>query len=935
MKRSTFLLVLTGGCLLQSSALCAKDELFYYKIPLRQLALEGALPTQSEPSGLNWQQRQMLGYFLPYAIVEQGQVYVDFGKEIVQQDFFRAESVSQILDNAQVIIETPQKSLPSGTLIIPRPDLSGMDRFPFKLKTGTAPLSAAEGSTTFYAAMQRHYELLLQQDFTGGAWFRYQALKAAGQSSKQTSLFDPNTFQTQDNIHRPDPFESSYALFTGQQAISENIQLDRTLQTFANQPRTIDLSTIEGITTAQIDWQALVKDVKVDPDPLAAYIPADQHAIFYPTFRSMMDFLDRLKDSHQTLEPVGFSVAQLEFYEQQMCVWLDGWSRFWGPKSIRGVALTGSDPYLAEGTDSAILFDARVGKLVYGNTESKQKDKLKEIKGAKLLEGSIDDVHYRAVISPDRRVCSYLAQVDNVVVVTNSLAQLQKIVRTAKNKQPRMADLDEYKFFRNRYNEKQNEQTALVVLTDAAIRRWCSPQWRIGAARRRFAIAALAHMQAAWLEQGSAFDIFEAQKFLQNYVPDIDGVTLTEAGVTSIVYGNLKFMTPIAELPINKISAEEKQQYERFRDMYQRQWSNFFDPIAVCFLHDSDCTNFDLTVRPLIAASEYRQWMQFGGNNTIRSGDGDPHAESIAHLVFAVDKDSEPIRQAGQFANTMMPLEGQMNAFSWLGRWITLYADESPFWQELSVYIDNRDSRISNFLEANTGRIPLAVAAEIESPARLAVFLVSLRAFIQQTAPNMTAWETLAYKDQAYVKITVRYNPESAQPPALYYAVLPDQLVFSPNESLIQRAIDRSLDADNKKRSGRINWAGNNIALRVNEQGWKIVELLANQSYAKWLQMQAWNNLPILTEWHALKGNNESQFHESFWYQPLSNPSGTEYKWNENWRTVESTLFGHPGQPKLPSGLQTPLTHIQQADLGITFEEDGLRSIIKVQRQKK
>jgi hypothetical protein len=937
MKTKYVVWLILAGLLMPAVSLYAQDDT-YYRIPLRQLQIDGAWPDQSNSAALpplNWRQKQMLIYMTPRAAVDEGQVFIELANETGPEDIYRINSISQVLDNCHVVIKTGHNSPISGTLFVPRSDLSGMERLSFKVKPDVVPLEDAAGPRTFYAAMRKHYDILLRRNFTGGSWFRYQSMKTS-QLLEEKQGFDPNTFQTPANVVQRDPYEESFGLFTGQQAVSENIQLDRTLQVFTHQPRTIDLSAIEGITTTSMDWKALTKDIKVAPDPLAAYIPADQHAIFYPTFRLMMDLMDQLKEGRQSLEPAGFSVARLDFYEQQMCVWLDGWSRFWGPKTIRGVALTGSDPYMTEGTDSAILFDASIGKLVYGNTESKQKDKLKEIKDAKFLTGAINGINYQAVVSPDRRVSSYLAQIDNVVVVTNSLAQMQKIVEVSQKKQPRMSDLDEYTFFRHRYNIDQNKQTAVVVLTDAAIRRWCSPKWRIGTARRTFAAAAMSHMQAAWLDEGTAFDLSQAQNHLQDWIPDIGTVTVTEAGITSSVYGNLSYMTPVAELAVDKVSVQEQQQYNRFRDLYQRQWRNFFDPIAVCVLHEPERTQIDMTVRPLIAASEYREWMRIGGTNTLKPGDGDPHPESIAQMIFAIDKNSEPVRQAGQFTLQMMPMESQTNAFGWLGRWVTVYADDSPFWQEFSTCLDNPQNNVDDFLEKNISRVPLAIAAEIENPASLTVFLISLRAFIQQTAPNMTVWESQTYKDQAYVKITIRYKPNIPQPPALYYAVLSNQLVISPNVELIKRAYDRSLLTNNKNSNADVTWAGQNIAVRVNKNGCKVIELLADENYTRWLQKQAWNNLSILTEWHTRKGRlTEAEFHERFWPLPLFLPSGTDYAWNETWRTVESTAFGHPGQPKIPQTLQTPLANVKQADAGITFEEDGLRAVLKIERQKK
>lgn len=924
MKCKTAFLIMTAAYLTVVPMAVALEH--YYRVPLRQLELDHSLPADNlEPGESDWAAFEYIPFFAPYGIADDGRISIDFEMW---------HSVPQMLDSACAVIESTS-TVPSGTLFIPRADLSGMERYTFKLKQGSMALNADEGAKAFHTAMQRHYDRLLQKNFAGGAWFRYQSMKAATIMG-QTEVFDPNVLPNLPNAPTRDPFEDSAALFTGMQAISENIQLDRVLQTTAHQPRTVDLSSIEGITTSQIDWKSAIEGITVEPDPLAAYIPADQHAFFYPTFRRMMDFVDALKGGRQTLEPIGFSVSQLEFYEQQMCVWLDGWSRFWGPKTIRGVALTGSDPYMAEGTDSAILFDASIGKLVFGNTESKQENKLKEIKQAQSLKGTIEGVSYQAVVSPDRRVCSYLAQINNVVVVTNSLSQLQKIVEASQKKRPRMADQDEYKFFRHRYAPEKNDQTAFVVMTDAAIRRWCSPRWRIGAARRAVAAAALSHMQATWIDQGDSFDLNQAQVFLQGWMPDIGKVTVTQAGITSSVYGNLKFLTPIADLLIDKVSVQEQQQYERFRSMYQRQWRDFFDPIAICFLHEPEQTKLDLTIRPLITESEYQHLRQIGGRNTIKAADGDPHPESIAHLIIAIDKDSEPVRQAGQFVLTMMPMTGEVNALGWLGRWITVYADEGAFWKGLSDAYRTKGAQAAfeTYIENNVANIPVAVAADVENPVKLAAFIVALRAWIEQAVPKMTSWQALAYKEQAYTKVVVRSDPNTGPMPAVFYAVLHGQLVISPSESLIQRAIDRSLLK--KKPDSKNVWAGQNIAVRISEKGWDVMELLAGQSYARFLQRQSWENLPILTEWHARKGKlTESEFHNRFWYPALTSPAGTEYAWNERWNTMQSTLFGHPGDPKIPAAVRTPLVDVRQADIGITFEQDGLRAVVNVDCREK
>ena len=67
-------------------------------------------------------------------------------------------------------------------------------------------------------------------------------------------------------------------------------------------------------------------------------------------------------------------------------------------------------------------------------------------------------------------------------------------------------------------------------------------------------------------------------------------------------------------------------------------------------------------------------------------------------------------------------------------------------------------------------------------------------------------------------------------------------------------------------------------------------------------------------------------YHAETWHVLLTCPGGGEYKWNEKFRTYESTVFGHPGQPKKPETPASLLKGFRRFDLGLTFEHDGLRA---------
>jgi hypothetical protein len=74
--------------------------------------------------------------------------------------------------------------------------------------------------------------------------------------------------------------------------------------------------------------------------------------------------------------------------------------------------------------------------------------------------------------------------------------------------------------------------------------------------------------------------------------------------------------------------------------------------------------------------------------------------------------------------------------------------------------------------------------------------------------------------------------------------------------------------------------------------------------------------------------------HERLWGVRLVCPSGGKYVWNEKWHTFESTVWGHPGEPKSGAALPPQLRDFSRARFGLTFEEQGLRARAELQRRK-
>ncbi|MBW3598914.1 MAG: hypothetical protein KY475_16780 [Planctomycetes bacterium] len=905
------------------------EDIFYVK-PLRELEFtKGALPE-------NFDQDRVLrsgSSFRPYAALEtEGEAYVVVELQNAV-DFDLGDS--EFDSTSRIAMRVPQRREIRGKLFIPRADQSGADQLGFVIpaKEGKPGLKPH-----FLRAKRAHYERLLDANIVGAAWFRHESRAAAEalgekwdeQRDRRRRFFGRS--QSTD-------LESTYALASGGRAVSENLQLDRMLPESERGEATVPVDSIKGITVQEFDWEELTENIDPERDPLAAFVPDDQHALFFPSFSALVRVADTAQEQGtpvlRAAEARAEDALSRERYQRQLCLPLGQAERWLGPQLIKSVAITGGDPYFRTGTDVAVLFEAKNPQLLRQTIDARVALSLKDHPDAKAMEGEINGVAYAGARSTDRTICCYVASLDDVVIVANSPRQLERIVAVRHGNAPALDALPEYAFFRDRYPRSDAEESALLVISDKTIRRWCGPRWRIAASRRTRAAAVMAEVQAAHLERLVEGDVERSQVEAVFWVPEADRFTLTPEGVRSSVYGDLDYQTPISELELAYVTTSEADLYRRWRVGYERNWSNFFDPIAVRFTASPDKLAVDLTVMPLIDNSDYEEWASMSRGAKLQPDDGDPHPEALIHWALALNPDSERMKQYGNFAQGMI----RVNPLSWIGESAGVYADRDPFFRDWAAAEDRDD-----FAEENLHRLPVALHISSRSTLKLTAFLTALRGFIEQTAPGMTVWETRTHNGEPYVEIS---PSERAQGDlgdefdrlAIYYAASGQGLTVTLNESVLQRALDRQKarrEANDEAgvKNQAAPWLGENLCLRVERDVLAIIQAGWGDDYRRVMQARAWGNLPILNEWRRLFPEHDPfALHERFWGARPVCPGGGKYVWNESWQTYESTVYGHPGEPKAGPGLPRSLEDVSQADFGLTFEENGLRGRVELSRR--
>jgi len=465
--------------ILLSLTLAARAEDAYFRVPLTDLNItEGKLPEEAmseearEAATRNW---PLAAAMRPYAIVdEKSEAFV----HMTAPPFAGIAPVPNGSNEPgdAVYIRASKGADVTGLLVVPKPDYTGMVRLKFKV---SARLGDDKHAKEFYQQEAQHYQSLLAEGVPGGAWFRHElrlADRELGKAPDATPPGAPNRVSGgTTNV------EDTFDLFSGGRAVAENLQLDRVMPAATEQVATVELSSIKGITIAEIDWKKLVKeDVRPALDPLAAAIPADQHAIFFASFAKMLEVADQLDEQGTRLlsfaDPRSEDARTRQRYERQLCLSTADLSRLLGPALVKSVAITGSDPYFISGTDVAVLFEAANPADLHALISARVAAAAHAHAAAMPADGKLEGTAYSGFRSPDRQICSYVARLGGVVVVTNSLAQLEQLVKAHEERTPTIASLAAYKFFRTRYPRGAPEESAFLFLSDATIRRWCSPR---------------------------------------------------------------------------------------------------------------------------------------------------------------------------------------------------------------------------------------------------------------------------------------------------------------------------------------------------------------------------------------------------------------------------------------------------------------------------
>jgi hypothetical protein len=788
----------------------------------------------------------------------------------------------------------------------------------------------------FLKAARVRFNSLAAARLPGAAWFRMRvnAIDAeTGTKPEEARRADRGLFAEPEG--NPGEIQETYEFFSAGRAVSENLRLDRSLVPIDGGEPTIPIEAVPGIDTKAFDWKAATEKLAPRKDALAALIPEDQHAAIFKHLLGLEQLVDALEAQ---LAPIAASATERSeeaglraLYEGQLGFKLSEAAR--DPiisAFVKTVAVTGSDPYFATGTDLAVLIEAVEPKLAYAALELKQRALSKARPDAKISGGDLEGTAYSWIRTEDRSVSSVIASVGPAVVITNSLAQLKRIVAASRGATPALASSLEYVFFRDRYPIGYNTETAFVLLTDACIRRWCGPRWRIADARRTRAAAQLANLTA---ENAGAIvrGVVKPGPFDAPNAPQgLGALTWTADAIHSGDYGNLRFLTPIIELDVPRVTNSEVSAYGQFREVYQRRWRQFFDPIAIRLDLSVNVMGLDVTVMPLVEGSDYRDLMDLARSSRFGPNACDPHEKALVHLTLAVDA-AAAAAQDWEKGIRRLSADPKSVALSWLKGGVSIALDQDPMFENLGG--EDAEERISKSLH----KLPIILTAEVKDPVSLAVLLTGVRAGIEEMGVGSVRWTKGKHRDVETMTLSgIPGFSNDEKSLSIRYAITDGLLIVTVREDLLHQAIDRAIDRREGKAAESRPWLGESAALRVNKT---FIDFVAKESQKLWDESQrelAWRALPILQEWRRLWPDQDPvAVHEKLFKVRLVDPAGGGYVVDKDGLRIFSETYGHPTEARSGPARPRFAERLKEARGGLTFENDGVRARLVIEREGK
>ncbi|WP_166830596.1 hypothetical protein [Thalassoroseus pseudoceratinae] len=760
-----------------------------------------------------------------------------------------------------------------------------------------------------------------------------------------------------------------YHVFGGGLAVQQTLQRE----VLSRGPRLDDLSVhisqLSPPDVRSLDYNSLLEKRKDDghepqQHALSRFVPATQ---YFLNFRSMkaanelMDLSQQWGDNLLRTFQVSARDHHLrEKYEDQLAIRAEMLGQLFDDQVVSEFAVTGSDFYIAEGTDVTLLFQLEKPDR-FRAAASSWLDEVKA-KHAGVIEQEFNYRGHRilARYTPDRTVSSFVVFHEKIAVFSNSHRAIRRLVDTMAERIPNLSNQADYQYVTTMLTPQDDDASGYLYCSEAFLKRLISPEFKIAEKRRRQAFSNLVMLNNASLfyrlEHGESpqtlSDLAEGNFVdMQKVVDPSGGAYAYDAQkdtATSSLYNRIKYLTPIIELNVLKVSQQERQEYQAYQKRYESYWRQFFDPIAVR-LTSGPTVKLETLVLPFANGSLYSDLRHFLSEEALAldtSRYADPAILSLA-AVPGRKRIGELLRSVPGVPETL-DANPTLTDLSWLGDRVSLhFCDDDTILEidptrlkSLGGFIPLSIAQQAMIAAAVTAtNLPVYLSIEIEDEAKAQRLLKELtsRVFLHSDrgsglTTNLDAYRLPDYKQHPVYVFSLQVYVAKVR---LHMSLVGGNLIAATDHETLRQAIDATQKPTDD--ATPISHALMQVRFTAMKEMQDDLQLYWAE---KARQASQRNIMPLYTliKLYDVSVPEANQIADAKYGVTYFDPGGGKYVYDEASDQVLSTTFGNRQNARQNVSLEdnSPFADFFRSLIAITvrlrYEGDGLLGTIEIQR---
>jgi hypothetical protein len=449
---------------------------------------------------------------------------------------------------------------------------------------------------TAWASRQNEYFFDLLSYYPDESFFQYCLL----QSHDRYGVASPDLLRL-----RPphaDLETDLYQVFTGSLAIQESLQQHSLRGAGQDGEPSIHISQLGPPRLHSLKYAELLEEkakqaVAPRPQAIARLVPEDHYFLHFRSLAAAGELADLATAWGDNLLRL-FTVHARDNHlqkklEDQLCLQREPLTRLFADEAIGEFAVTGSDPFVMEGSDVTLIFRLERPEAFRQAAAEWLADVRRRYPD--LTERQFNYRGHKIAVryTDDRRVSSFSVEHGDYSVYSNSHRAVRLVIDAAEGKTPNLFDSLDYRYLTTLFPPSDEVNSGYLFVSEAFIKRNVGPELKISEKRRLQCFNNLVMLNHASMfyrlensrSPASLSDLVEGR-----YV-DLSKVSCPHGGAyafdaehdtcTCSLHNRLKYLTPNAELSVQHVSTTEKQEYERYKERYRAFWQRLFDPLAI------------------------------------------------------------------------------------------------------------------------------------------------------------------------------------------------------------------------------------------------------------------------------------------------------------------------------------------------------------------